>query len=166
MDGSMAIGHVRVTKRDKVTGEITFDRTYKNQITNYAREQVALVWTGAQGVVFPSQIAVGVGAPPPDISGTTPNDTELWAELSGTRKLVDYATVWLTYYTQYSVTYQQNEAVDLSDPVNNPNGTVSITEAGLFDANGNLWSHVSLTDVVHDTTQTLSIQWQVLHQGN
>lgn len=43
---------------------------------------------------------------------------------------------------------------------------VSLTEAGLFDSLGNLWSHVALQGVTHDNTTTLSIQWQVLMEGN
>lgn len=163
-DAMNAIGVVRVTKRDKRTGVITFDTVFKNQITNYARISVANLWTGAS-VAVPSMIAVGTGAPTPPATSTSPSDSALWTELTGTRKTVDYATTFLQYYTQYSVTYQQTEAIG-TVTTGNPTGSIALTEAGLFDANGNLWSHVSLTGVTHDNTTTLSIQWQVLQNGN
>lgn len=156
MDSLEAYGTVRVIQRNN-QGEVIQDTLLKNQITNYARSQAAVAWGQSVNgipVMFPSQIAVGTGSPPPGTSGTTPNDTALWNELSGTRKTVDYAQQWLTYYIQYSVTYQTTEAQG------------SLTEAGLFDANGNLWSHVQLNGVTHDNTSTLSIQWQVLMKGN
>lgn len=165
MDSVTAVGTVRVTKRDLKTGEVIFDQTFKNQITNFARQQAALLWAG-QVVATPSMIAVGTGSPPTGTSGTTPNDTALWNEFSGSRKQVDYASPWLSYYTQYSVTYQQTEVLGTVDPQNNPTGSITLTEAGLFDANGNLWSHVALNGVTHDNTSTLSIQWQILQQGN
>lgn len=165
MDSLTAVGMVRVIKRDIRTGEITFDKWFKNQITNFARSQAAAMWAG-QIVATPTQIAVGIGSPPDGQTGTTPNDTTLWNELAGTRKQVDYATTWLSYYTQYSVTYQQNEAIGTIDPQNNPTGLITLTEAGLFDATGQLWSHVALNGVTHDNTSTLSIQWQILQQGN
>lgn len=155
-DSLEAYGTVRVIKRN-VKGEVIHDQLFKNQITNYARSQAAIAWGQSFSgvpVVFPSMIAVGTGAPSSGQSGTTPNDTSLWSELSGTRKTVDYAQQWLNYYIQYSVTYQPTEAQG------------SLTEAGLFDANGNLWSHVQLNGVTHDSTSTLSIQWQVLMKGN
>lgn len=156
VDSLEAEGYVRVIKHD-LQGNVVFDQLFKNQITNYARGQMALAWGQSfNGVpmVFPSQIAVGTGSPASGQSGTTPNDTALWSELSGTRKTVDYAQQWLTYYIQYSVTYQTTEA----------QGT--LTEAGLFDSIGNLFSHVQLNGVTHDNTSTLSIQWQILMKGN
>jgi hypothetical protein len=164
MDIAKAIGMVHVVKRNKNTGEITFDKTFKNQLTNYAVSQSAALWAGQQ-VVTPSMISVGTGAPSGGQTSTTPQDTALWSELPGTRKQIDYATVWLINYTQYSATYDQTMALGTVDPVNNPNGSIAITEAGLWDANGNLWSHVAL-NVTHDNQSTLSIQWQILHQGN
>jgi hypothetical protein len=160
-DGMEAIGTVRVIKRSKETGEVVFDQTFKNQITNFACGQVALMWTG-QVVNTPTMIAVGTGSSP---SGTAPSDSALWAEVSGSRKTVDYAMTFLNYYTQYSVTYQQT---DILAPITgqNPTGQITLTEAGLFDVGGNLWSHVVLNGVTHDNTTTLSIQWQVLQKGN
>lgn len=149
-------GTVRVIQHD-LNGNVLSNQLFKNQITSYALGQAAVAWgqsVNGVPVVFPSQIAVGTGSPPSGQSGTTPNDTALWSELSGTRKAMDYAQQWLTYYIQYSVTYQTTEAQG------------NLTEAGLFDANGNLWSHVQLNGVTHDNTSTLSIQWQVLMKGN
>lgn len=167
-DAMTAIGHVRVIKRDKKTGRVLFDKLFKNQITNHARIQMVLAWgqtVNQVAVTFPSMIAVGTGSPSAGQNGTTPNDTTLWAEFSGSRKNVDYAQQWLQYYVQYSVTYQQTEVLGTID-VGNPTGSISITEAGLFDSAGNLFSHVQLNGVTHDNTSTLSIQWQILNQGN
>jgi hypothetical protein len=52
------------------------------------------------------------------------------------------------------------------DAVTNPTSSIALTEAGLWDASGQLWSHVALTGVTHDSTSQLSIIWQVLHNGN
>lgn len=161
LDSMEAVGYVRVVKTDITTGAVVFDQTFKNQITNFARQQVALMWTG-QVVPVPSKIAVGTGTGP----GTSPTDVSLWSEASGSRQNVDYAVTFLNYYVQYSVTYQQSEVLGIVDPVNNPTGQIAITEAGLFDGNGNLWSHVILNGVTHDNTTTLSIQWQILQKGN
>lgn len=165
MDSIKAIGFVRVIKRDARTGEVLQDQLFKNQITNFALQQAAAMWAG-QTVATPTMIAVGTGSPPQGQTGTTPNDTALWNEYSGSRKQVDYASTWLNYYTQFSVTYNQNEVLGTVDPQNNPTGQITLTEAGLFDANGNLWSHVMLNGVTHDNTSTLSIQWYVMQQGN
>lgn len=164
MDTLNTVGFVRVIKRDIKTGRVIFDEVFKNQITNFARAQSAALWVGTP-VLPPTMIAVGTGSPPPGQTGTTPNDTALWNELDGTRKNVDVATTWLSYYAQYTVTYYQNEAIGQVTQ-QNPNGLITLTEAGLFDASGNLWAHVALNGVTHDNTSSLSIVWQVLHQGN
>ena len=164
MDKITSIGHVRVVKTDPKTGLILFDEVFKNQLTYFALQQAASLWSG-QFVVVPSMIAVGTGSPPADQSSTTANDITLWTELDGTRQTVDYATTWLQYYTQYSVTYMQSQAIGTIDS-ENPTGLITLTEAGLFDINGNLWSHVMLNGVTHDNTSTLSIQWQIEQQGN
>lgn len=164
-----AEGRVRVIKRKFLTGEVIFDRLFKNQITNYARMQMVQAWgQSVNGVfpTFPSMIAIGTGSPPSGQNGTSPSDAALWNEFSGSRKQVDYAQQWLNYYIQYSVTYQNTELLGVVDPVNNPYGTINLTEAGLFDSQGNLFSHVMLNGVTHDNTSTLSLQWQILQKGN
>lgn len=153
MDSLTATGFVRVIKQDPKTGLVLFDRTFKNQLTNFARQQSAALWVGT-AVQTPNKIAMGTGSPPAGQTSTTPNDTALWNELAGTRQTVSLATTFLSYYSQYQVTYNPNSQ------------STTITEAGLFDASGNLWSHVMLTGVVWDNTASLSIIWQVLHQGN
>lgn len=164
VDGMTAIGVVRVIKTDKTSGDVIFDQTFKNKITSYARTAAASLWAGVSTQI-PTAIAIGTGSPPAGQSSTSANDTALYTELAGTRKTTDYATVFLQYYTQYSVTYLQTEAIATLN-ADNPTGTISLTEAGLFDASGNLWSHVILSGVTHDNTSTLSIQWQVLQNGN
>lgn len=161
-DAFEAVGYVRVVKRSIETGEIVYDELFKNKITDFARGQVAQMWTGMV-LPTPSMIAVGTGT---NVAGPQSSDTGLWNEMTGTRLNVDYATTFLNYYTQYSLTYDQTKAIGTVDPVNNPTGQVTLTEAGLFDANGNLWSHVQLNGVTHDNTTTLSIQWQILQNGN
>jgi hypothetical protein len=79
---------------------------------------------------------------------------------------VDYAQQWLSYYIQYAVTYDTTEVLGTVDPVNNPTGSINLTEAGLFDGNGNLFSHVMLNGVTHDNTSTLTLQWQIQQNGN
>lgn len=168
-DKMTAEGWVRVFKTDNASGEVIYDKWFKNQITNYARQQAALAWgqsVNAVAITMPSMISVGTGAPPSGTSGTTANDTALWGEVSDSRKSVDYAQQWLQYYTQFSVTYQQTEVLGTVDPSTNPTGTINLTEAGLWDSQGNLFSHVALNGVTHDNTSTLSIQWQVEQQGN
>jgi hypothetical protein len=153
MDAYTATGFVRVIKQDPETGLVLFDEWFKNQLTNFARQQSAALWVGTV-VQTPTKIAMGTGSPPAGQTSTTPNDTALWNELAGTRQTVNSAVVFLSYYSQYTVTYSPNTQ------------STQITEAGLFDNSGNLWSHVKLTGVTWDTTASLSIIWQVLHQGN
>lgn len=160
-DAMEAVGHVRITKRSVETGEIVYDEVFKNKITDFARSQVAQMWTGMT-LPVPTLIAVGTGT---NAAGPQSSDSALWSELSGTRQTMDYSTTFLNFYTQYSVTYDQSHAIGtVTGP--NPTGQISITECGLFDSAGNLWSHVQLNGVTHDNTSTLSIQWQVLQNGN
>lgn len=154
IDAISHVGTVTVLKHDVKTGKLIYKENFKNQITNYALSQVALAWAGQSGINYPNTITVGTGTPPAGQSGTLPTDTMLWNELAGTRLTCTYISAWLTYYTQYSVTYSQTQAI----------GT--LTEAGLLDSGGNLWSHVILNNIVHDSTSTLTIQWQVAHIGN
>lgn len=168
-DGIEAIGHVRVIKTDKQTGEVIFDQLFKNQITNYARTQMVQAWGqtfNGTNPSFPSMISVGTGSPSSGQTGTSPNDTALWNEFSGSRLRVDYAQSWLTYYIQYAVTYDNTQVLGTLDPTTNPTASINLTEAGLFDANGKLFSHVMLNGVSHDNTSTLSIQWQIQQNGN
>ena len=144
---SLAVGYVRLIKRD-ASGLLLFDQTFKNQLTNYARYASAQMWTGTI-VVVPSQIQVGNGTIPS--SGPLPTDTALWSPMTGTLKQIDYATTWLSYNTQYAVTYDVGEA----------NG--QWTELGLFDAAGNLWSHIAVQDFSKDTNESVTVQWQVTH---
>jgi hypothetical protein len=158
-----AIGTVLVVKRD-LAGNTIFERLYKNQLTTYARQSSAGLWIG-NTVATPTLIAVGTGAPTAPSTSTSSTDTALWSEFVGTRKTLDYATTFLQYYSQYAVSYDQTQAIGtVTGP--NPTGLISLTEAGLFDANGNLWSHVMFSGVTHDNQSTLSIQWQILHNGN
>lgn len=172
IDSLTAFGIVRVLKRHKDTGIVLMDTTFKNQITNFARQQSAQMWSGlvntvgiASNVLPPSKIQLGTGSPTAPATGTTANDTGLWTPL-GSSKALDTSTVWMQYYSQFTVTFLSTEDIGTVDPVNNPTGQITITEAGLFDANNQLWSHVAFTGVTHDNTSTLSVQWQVLMQGN
>lgn len=168
-DGLEAVGRVRVIKTDIKTGAVVFDQFFKNQVTNYARTQMVQAWgQSVNGVypIFPSKIAVGTGSPPSGQTGTSPNDSALWNEFSGSRLQVDYAQAWLTYYIQYAVTYDNTQVLGTLDPTNNPTASINLTEAGLFDVNGKLFSHVMLNGVSHDNTSTLSIQWQIQQNGN
>lgn len=152
-----AFGIVRIIKRNS-EGEIVEDHLFKNQLTNYARQQAANLWAGPAAnnyvpVTLPTTIQVGTGAPTPPLTGVDPTDTGLWTAMSGSSKTFDYSTVWLNYTTQYAVTYQQTDAV----------GTW--TELGLFQG-ANLWAHVQLTNFVKASGDTVTVQWNVLHIGN
>ncbi|MGM1416352.1 hypothetical protein ACS2BX_25920 [Bacillus cereus group sp. BceL300] len=161
METTMAIGHVRVVKHDKETGEVVFDRTYKNKITDFARKQSAALWAG-QYVKTPSQIILGTGT---NVNGPQSSDTALWAPIAASKKKMSYAETFLNYYVQYSATYMQSEVLGTLTS-GNPTQSIALTEAGLLDDDGNLWAHVALTDVTHDNTSTLSVQWQVMHDAN
>lgn len=165
MDSVTSFGTVRVIKRHKDTGLVLFDETFKNQITNYARGQAAALWAGIP-VPIPSKISIGNGTPTPPVTGTTPNDNGLWAEILNSKKVVDYTVVWLQYYTQYAVTYDQTQALGVYDATTNPYSSIPVNEAGLWDSNGNLWSHVVLKNVAHDSQSTLTIQWNIQQIGN
>ena len=148
-DKVQAIGHVRVL-RHAADGSLISDELLKNTLTNYAKSASAQMWTGTS-LVTPTIIMLGNGLPIAPLEGTDPTDTALWQAAGTTMKTCDFVTVWLNYYSQYSVTYQTTEAV----------GTW--TEVGLFDVNGNLWSHVALSNFLKDGTETVTIQWQVQH---
>lgn len=107
-DSMTAVGMVRVLKKSIETGEVVYDKTHKNQITNFARQQAANLWTGLF-VPTPTKIAVGNGT---SSSGTSPNDTALWNEIVGSRVGVDYAATFLNYYSQFSVTYDNTEILN------------------------------------------------------
>lgn len=158
-----AIGTVHVVKRD-LAGNTVFEHTFKNQLTTYARQTSAGLWVGNL-LPTPTLIAVGTGSPTPPATSTSSADIALWTEMAGTRKTLDYATTFLQYYSQYAVSYDQSSAIGTVNG-GNPTGLITLTEAGLFDVNGNMWSHVLMNGVTHDNQSTLSIQWQILHNGN
>lgn len=108
-DSITAIGHVRVIKKSLETGDIVYDETFKNQITNFACQQSALMWTGVMPPT-PSMMAVGTGT---NTAGTSASDSALWNEVANSRQGVDYATTFLNYYSQYSVTYDQTKVLKL-----------------------------------------------------
>lgn len=148
----MAIGYVRLIKHD-ANGHLLFDRILKNQLTLYARNASAQMWSGSI-IKVPSRIQIGNGAPSPPLTGVDPTDTVLWSPIPETLKNIDFATVWLSYNTQYSVTYNQSEA------------NCDWTEIGLLDADGNLWSHVAVTDFTKSDGETVTVQWQIQHIAN
>lgn len=131
-DTMTAVGNVLVTKTDIETGKVVYEKWFKNQITNYARQQAASAWGQSVNQVsptFPSMISVGTGSPSGGITGTTPNDTALWSEVDGSRVNVDYAQVWMQYYTQFSATYQQTQVlmpnINFSDAMTEYTGSTS-----------------------------------------
>jgi hypothetical protein len=148
-DSFQTIGHVRILVHE-ADGSLVSDNLHKNTLTNYAKNASAQMWTGTV-LVTPTKIELGNGLPTPPLVTTDPTDTNLWNPAPATLKTCDFATVWLSYYSQYSVTYQTTDSV----------GTW--TEVGLFDANGNLWSHVALNNFIKLNTQTVTVQWQIQH---
>lgn len=147
-----AVGYVRLIKHD-ANGVLIYDQIHKNQLTTYARSASAQMWTG-NAIATPNSIQVGNGSPTVPRVGVDPSDTALWAPMAGTLRVCDFTSVWLTYTTQYSITYQQSDA----------NG--DWTEIGLFDKNGNLWSHVAVTGFTKNSGETVTVQWQIQHIGN
>jgi hypothetical protein len=148
-DVAQAIGYVRIIVQES-DGSLVSDTLHKNTLTNFAKNASAQMWTGTV-LATPTKIELGNGAPTPPLVTTDPTDTNLWAPVSATMKSCDFTTVWMSYYSQYSVTYQTTDAV----------GTW--TECGLFDANGNMWSHVVLNNFIKLNTQTVTVQWQIQH---
>lgn len=152
-DYAVAVGWIRLIKRNAL-GEVTFDDVYKNHLTNFARRSSAQLWIGQTlSGGTPSQIQVGNGSPTAPKTGVDPTDTALWSPIAGSMKSMSagYPTTWLTYNSQYSVDYLQNEV----------NG--DWTEVGLFDSAGNMWSHVAISNFSKDSTETVTVQWQVSH---
>jgi len=147
------IGHVRILVHE-ADGSLVSDQLVKNTLTNYAKNASAQMWIGTGGIVTPTKIELGNGAPTLPLTSTDPTDTHLWAAVTATLAVCNFTTVWLSYYSQYSVTYNAGTAV----------GT--FTECGLFDVNGNLWSHVALNNFIITSAQTVTVQWQIQHTAS
>lgn len=145
-------GTVTVTVRDR-RGRFVRRRVIRNTLTNFLRATVA-AWltgrnnTGQAPLGPPDRIALGTGVGTP-----APTDIGLWTETAGTRKACAYVQVYQGYYAQYTTQYLSTD----------PAGT--FTEAGLFDADGNLWAHVSLGSVSRAGNETLTVQWKVQPKG-
>ena len=148
-DSFQTIGHVRIL-RHAADGSLISDTLHKNQLTNYARNASAQIWTGTV-ITTPTKIQLGNGVPTYPLTGVDSTDTNLWTPAPATLKVCDFVTVWLSYYSQYSVTYATSEAVG------------NWTEVGLFDSLGNLWSHVALNNFLKLGTETVTVQWQIQH---
>lgn len=157
-DAAISRGYVRLIKSN-ANGEVIYDQTHKNQLTFYARSSSAKLWTGAYNYQntfpVPSQIQVGTGAPTAPKTSVDPSDTALWTPMANTLKVLDYPPqVWMTYNTQYAVTYGQSEAVG------------DWTELGLFDSGPNLWSHIQLSNFTKASGESVTVQWSINHVGN
>ena len=147
MELGKIVGIVHITKRD--ASGVILEETSHNTETNYALSAIAQWLAGIPNwgaIIPPSQIGAGNG------SGTvSASDTSLWSPIAGTQRLCDSIEYTLGYYAQFSVTYGTSD----------PNGTYS--ELGLFDANGNMWAHVSINQY-KDVGQTLTAQWMIYMQ--
>lgn len=145
------VGEVIVTVTN-ADGSVESKKVY-NKITNYMKSSMAK-WltgtpnTGVNALLPPSKIAAGNGTPPYGVSGPQETDLAMWNEMTGTRKSCDQIMVSQAYYAQYNLAYQMTD----------PEGYYN--ELGLFDANGNLWSHVAINQH-KSSSQTLTIQWMV-----
>lgn len=147
------IGIVRTATLDAKTLKVVRAKEYRNKINNYLLQTIVKWLTGTansgQGALLPpTQIQLGSGTGIP-----TASDTGLWSPIAGTLKTCDFIQPYQSYYGQYSVTYQT------TDPSGN------YTEIGLFDANGNLWAHVSVNDN-KSSSQLYSVQWLIQSIGN
>lgn len=126
---------------------------YKNRLTNYSVEAGARLWVD-KFVKTPNTITLGTGSPPGGQDGPLATDTALWTEDATTEKTVDIKTTFMTIYSEFGATYQTTEI----------NGT-QYTEAGLFDADGNMWAH-AIIDINKTSSQTATVLWKVKHEGN
>jgi hypothetical protein len=159
MDTLQMYGQVQVIKKD-LKGNVIFQETFKNKITNFACQQMANLLCGVN-VPVPSQISVGTGTGTPAAT-----DTALFSEISGSKKALSYSSTWLLNYAQMAVDYDQTQILGVYNASTNPNQSITLTEAGLWDVNNNLFAHVNLgAGVTHDNTSTLSVIWQILIQG-
>lgn len=144
-------GEVTVTVRD-ARGRFVSRRAFRNTVSNYlltalagwlAATQVNTPNTGLTTVLPPDRIALGTGTATP-----APADTVLGSETTGTRKVCSIKQVYGSYYAQFITQYQTGD----------PRG--NFTEAGLFDAAGNLWAHV-LLNLNLASGQIATVQWKI-----
>lgn len=160
-DKSVAIGYVHALVFDGPAPDLDTIRriaysgdagVYKNRLTDYAVSAAAGLWVD-EYVLTPSAICLGTGTPPVGTTEPLSSDEALWQADNTTLKVCDVKAVFMTVYSEYAVTYSTGEAND-----------VDYTEAGLFDADGNLWAHVKL-NLRKSATQTAVVLWKVMHQG-
>jgi hypothetical protein len=137
-------------------GKIIEQVTYHNIATNYALGCMAQLLTGSVAgtngaFTLPSYIELGTGVPTPPATDTASTDADLFAPTSPrTTENLSIIQTWLNTVAQYSSTWQSG-----LDP------TISWTEAGLKDSNGNLWAHVVINPTIVNLGELLTVQWQI-----
>lgn len=132
-------------------GKIIEQATEHNIVTNYALNYMAQILTNSvavtnEALVLPSYVELGIG------TGTTSiNDTDLFTPTTP-RTIQNFSImqVWLNTVAQYSSTWQSGLST-----------SVTWSEAGLKDVNGNLWAHVVINPIVVNSGEILTVQWQV-----
>lgn len=119
----------------------------KNTVTNYARQQIANILTGAAlSINPPNKMQLGTGSGTP-----TASDADLWSPSSGTLKQCQSIQPYLTYYAQFITTWLTTD-----------NAIGTWTEIGLKDGNSNLWAHSSISsNITINTGEALTAQWQI-----
>ncbi len=143
-------GQVTVTVTD-AQGNVVSQGTKRNQVTNYAANAVAQ-WlcgvnnTGYNPTLPPQYMELGTGSGTPSAT-----DTNLFTPVSATNQHVSSAQV---------PSGSPNVAQFTAQYFGTANNAGSYTEAGLFDANGNLFAH--LMDAI-TITQGLSttLAWTI-----
>lgn len=159
-DAIRAVGGVLAIVRDR---HGRFVRVYRirNKTNNNARAIVTNWLAGTSNITGspgaqpgPSQMQLGTGTGTP-----APTDTGLFTATAGTLIAVSGVGTYQTFYAQYTGFWS-------APPANN------YSEAGLFDAAGNLWAHVLLQTSANQpyipisTGQTLTILWKINVLGN
>jgi hypothetical protein len=151
-ENATATGYVTVEVRDE-TGRLVSEQTFKNRLTNHAVACAARLWVD-QYVKTPSRIRLGTGSPPSPQTKPLATDTSCWTPANDTLKSVDVKATFLTTYSEFIVSYGQNEANDLQ-----------YTEATLEDEDGNVWAH-AIISAAKTSGQTMAVIWKVRHEGN
>lgn len=142
--------NVRVVLTDIHTGRQTVISSH-NISTNYEFSALSQ-WlagknnTGYQPLSPPTQIQLGSGAGTPAVT-----DTALFSPIANTITTMSNVTAGSPTAGTSTFTFQIAAGIV----------TVQVTEAGLRDVSGNLWSHTMFgIPFTPSSTQTVTIQWE------
>lgn len=155
-DGIGWRGIVTVERRDAATGALIERKEYHNLVTSYALAYIAQVITGgvqassSGALALPAKMELGTGSGTPQVS-----DTALWTPSVATLQALSVSQQYLNTIAQFGATWVTGSAAQGSASVPN-----TWTEAGLFDANGNMWAHAPINVSVY-ASEYLTVQWNI-----